>query len=77
MLIYQKPRSIRSRLLRWSDTYLVEHLSQFRQCLFNLFDILITLLDFSEGSSRIAVSVGVKKLLQLMVSFSFNFDEKP
>jgi hypothetical protein len=48
--------------MRSGKTDLVEHLRQFRQRLFNLFDILIPLLDLSEGTSCIAVSVRVEQL---------------
>jgi hypothetical protein len=60
MLIY-RIISTASRLPE-SDTHLVEHLRQLRQRLFDLFDILITLLDLSEGASCVAVSVRVEKL---------------
>lgn len=59
MLIW---RPIVSKTSDWRPavTDLVEHLRELRQRLFNLFDILIPLLDLSKGSSGIAISVGVE-----------------
>ncbi len=44
-------------------TNLIEHLSQLRQSLFNLLDVLVTLLHLLEGTTRITVSIGGEELV--------------
>ncbi len=43
-------------------THLVEHLRQLGQGLFNLFNVLVTLLDLLERAAGVAVAVGAQQL---------------
>ena len=49
-------------LLFHQHGHFVEHLSELGQGLFDLFNVVISLLDFTKGTSGITVSVRVEEL---------------